>query len=82
MLHHLSRPSGFSIKAAPRALPTPGSRLLVTGKRGPAFTPPPPKCRDCRDFQTVVTRAGRVECHCLTGASNTVQARTGVAACR
>ncbi|MCQ4045816.1 hypothetical protein ACFOSC_27940 [Streptantibioticus rubrisoli] len=36
-----------------------GPRLAVSGLIGP-------RCRDCRDFQTVVTKAGTVSCHCLT----------------
>lgn len=30
-----------------------------------------PACRDCRDFQTVVTHGGRVSCHCTTTAART-----------
>ncbi|MFF4607781.1 hypothetical protein ACFY12_34210 [Streptomyces sp. NPDC001339] len=35
-----------------------GPRLAVTGLIGP-------RCRDCRDFQTVVTRNGIENCRCL-----------------
>lgn len=35
-----------------------GPRLAITGLIGP-------RCRDCRDFQTVVTKHGTASCHCL-----------------
>lgn len=71
MTHSLSPFAGFSIQVDdPAALPMspdstpakvliPGPRLAVIGRSGPT-------CKDCRDFQTVVTRDGRVSCSCVS----------------
>ncbi|WP_431776268.1 hypothetical protein [Streptomyces cucumeris] len=49
-----------------RALPViAGPRLAVTGRIGPKW-----KCRDCRDFERVITRTGVANC------TNTVHAET------
>lgn len=70
MLHSPSRIGGFTmlvddkaaLRLSPEGIPAlpliSGPRLAVIGRLGP-------ECRDCRDFQTVVTRTGRVSCHCV-----------------
>lgn len=51
-----------------------GTRLVLVGKKGPAFdAPAAPKCSDCRDFERVVTRDGVAICDNPVHAENKPQ---------